>query len=261
MRRFYKIITLILIACLAAAMMVGCDKAPNKEERQPKASPKAELNAYSWEEIKDLAACGLSEQRLRDEFNIKLGQTKDGFMLVDDDGNGYLSQGWIFLGPINQFPAGKMNAMPHNKGGYLGSSLKTALAEWYPEHMVNAGFGNAAEFINVKCINPSNNEVSLLQTKVFIPSVVEAGVYKEESHSDLKWGEEGHPFDYFENGGLANRARVSKICKGGGDWWLRTPIGDQAFACINREGNLVETSANSPESVLIAFVVGEPDIK
>ena len=86
MRRFYKIITLILIACLAATMMVGCDNAPSKEGREPKATPKAELNAYSWEEIKDLAACGLSEQRLRDEFNIKLGQTKDGFMLVDDDG-------------------------------------------------------------------------------------------------------------------------------------------------------------------------------
>lgn len=261
MSKFYKILSVLLAACLIMIMLVGCENAPNKEAREPKASPKAELNAYSWEEIKDLAACGLTAQRLKDEFNIKLGQTKDGYMLVDDDGNGYLSQGWIFIGPINQISASKMNPMPHNKGGYLGSSLKTTLAEWYTESMVNTGMGNAAEYINVKCISTSSKDVSLLQTKIFIPSIVEVGVYNEESHKDLNWGEEGQVFDYFEDGGKANRARVSKIGKGGSDWWLRTPIGEDSFGCINNEGNLVETSAINPESVLIAFVVGEPDTK
>ena len=261
MRKTLKIITIILTLCLAVSMLTGCSSSLKQEEqRVPKCSPKQELSQYTWEEIKDIAACGLSTQTLRDEWHIKAGMKKDGFMLVDDDGNSYLDKGFIFMGPINQHKAGKMNQMAHNQGGFLGSNMKTILATYYTESMLDTAIGNATEFVNVSCMKVDGSDIETYQTRLFIPSIYEVGACNSEEPTVKGWIKEGQPFDYFESNAKLNRINISKICLGGTDWWLRTPS-DAGFGCINSEGNLFSSSASNSESVIIAFVVGEPNVK
>lgn len=241
-------------------MLSGCSSLKQEEQRVPKCSPKQELSQYTWEEIKDIASCGLASQTLRDEWNIKLGMKKDGFMLVDDDGNGYLKNGFIFMGPINQHKAGKMNQMGHNNGGYLGSEMKTVLTNYYTESMLDTAVGNATEFVTVSCLDVNGTNVSTYQTRLFLPSIYEVAACNSEDPTIKGWLDEGKPFDYFESNTKLNRVNISKIGLGGTDWWLRTPY-ESGFGCINGEGNLFSSGASNSESIIIAFVVGEPNIK
>ena len=220
--------------------------------------PKADLQSYTWEEIKTIAKMNLTASELSDKYNIDLGDVKEyngyKYYLVDLDGNNY--DGFIFLYQTGQ--THKVKADGYNDGGYASSELATYVDNLY--HSLendDINLFKAIKTVNVKCNDGKYNKAQVWEKEYgfFVPSHREVGgVHKIDSAEYTTYlDNEGTMFEFLSND--TNRSKIGN----GSYWWTRSAQSDNDYAYydVAIDGNPDSRNfANGTNSVVIAFVVG-----
>ncbi len=220
--------------------------------------PKADLQSYTWDEIKTIAKMNLTASELLNTYNIALGDIKEyngyKYYLVDLDGNNY--DGFIFLYQTGQ--THNVKADGYNDGGYACSELAT-----YVDNLYNSlenddiNFFKAIKKVNVKCNDGKYNKTQVWEKEYgfFVPSHREVGgVHKIDSAEYTTYlDNEGTMFEFLSNN--ENRSKIGN----GRYWWTRSAQSDNDYAYydVAIDGNPDSRNfADGTNSVVIAFIVG-----
>ena len=216
-------------------------------------NPNGYLENYSWHQIKDMAHLGLTTAEYTANWGITLGQTKDGFVLVDCNNYG----GFVFMANV-----GKGNSyalIEDGVGGYADSQLAADVESYYatlwPE------LQNNIKRVTVKNTNRNTSfkTMSELNCHLFIPSISEVGgsfMYTEDPIHQAYILNEGVQFDYFQTDGF--RASLSN----GNHWLLRSWVSDThnqdwgvRLHYVSKSG-WIEQDFPLERELVVTFVVG-----
>ena len=220
--------------------------------------PKASLEEYTWAEIYEIAGSGMPSFVLSSKYNIKVGDTKDGYILVDDDANKYAVSGFIFMGQIKAWTNVPMKeGVNKNEGGYGKSALVSKLEQYYSTTLINTEFGAELPKVTVKYITHyNNNALSDVKARLFLPSLAEVNGRDSEDIMHKWLGGEGEAFDYFAKDPVTQRAAISNMYKLKNNWWLRSIYDEREFCSVKNNGLIENLPSSKNGAVLVAFVIG-----
>lgn len=224
-------------------------KSNNASVKMLPPKPKNSLEEYTWEEIRQLAQMKINPF----DYKIELGQSKDGKILVDMN---HAYDGWTFLYKTSD--VGCMNENNLNYGGYIDSDMRPHVEQLIDK--IDSELRSVIKTVEIKCSQGSdkyNEGVRTLQTKLFLPSMKEMGLYHEGLPCAKQMEEEGELFDLFADYDEAVHKRYSITQSW---WWLRSAYiqsyNPRWFWSICGNGWNSHTDAKEKGLIVAAFVVG-----
>ena len=220
--------------------------------------PQDSLEDYTWAEIYQLAGSGMPSFVLSSKYNVHVGDTKDGYVLVDDDANSYATCGFVFMGLVKSYTNVPMKeGVNKNDGGYGKSALTPKLEQYYSTTLINTEFGKELPKVKINYLTHcSNNATSDINARLFIPSLSEVNGRDPEDTMQKWFGTEGKVFDYFEDDPQASRKTFSNMYKLDNCWWLRSIYNEREFCAVAKDGSIKYLPSSKNAAVIIAFVIG-----
>ena len=233
----------------------------------------ANLDVYSWSELKALANAKLSKEDYANKYNIKPGSIKtvDGvkYMLVDLGLEAEDYDGFVFMYVLDEkIP---MHHEDTQVGGYFAMDLRTYIDNIYTTMSSSAVNGLKANIKQVTiAANTGNKDASgnylsckqLAQENayMFLASFTEVG-YVQSGSAANKQAIEGVCFDYFAEDDQAARYSFSNIMNNKQTlyYWLRSATKSKdGFFYVGGAG-VFTMSASSTQSTMknvVCFVIG-----
>ena len=213
---------------------------------------KTKLEDYTWSELMALSKARVDFKR----YNIKIGDAKDGKVLVDFGGT-YNYNGLIFMYDT-KFTSQMNRATPkheygHNNSGYAASEMAEFVETLY-DALEDEELKSVIREVVVKCNDGGENchAIHELKCHMFLPSAREVGceLYPEWESSVLQ---EGIEFAYFETHAEDKRLSFCEF----NPWWLRsaTSNNDRLFLCAAGPDRHRDSLSYNAFRVVATFVI------